>query len=133
MCLLRNHCWTIVTSPVPAPADQTDDWKLKDNWARGEIRPSCEADAQEIILDSKHACDSWTLLRTEFCTTGELRIKRLKREFTSVVMTETFCNDYIIKRVSPIFGSVGRLLRMRTLHTPFFWVWENAIVHWLSL
>jgi len=44
MYLLRNRCWHVVTSAAPAEGAQTEEWKTKDNWARGEIHLCCEAD-----------------------------------------------------------------------------------------
>jgi len=58
MCLLRNRCWTVVTSSVPEDESQREEWETKDNWARGEIHLCCEADVQDIIIDSEHAYDS---------------------------------------------------------------------------
>lgn len=58
VCLIRNACWTVVTSAVPAEEDRNEAWLVKAYWARGEIHLSCEADIQDIILDSKHAPDS---------------------------------------------------------------------------
>lgn len=98
MCLLRNQCWTVVTTAVPAVADQTDLWKIKDNWARGEIHLCCDSEVQDIILDSEHAHDSWTRLKAEYCITGDLKVKRLQKEFSSMVMTEPTCGEFI-KRV----------------------------------
>jgi len=58
MCLLCNKCWDVVTSALPAEQARTEEWKTKDNWARGEIHLCCEADVQDIIIDSEHAYKS---------------------------------------------------------------------------
>lgn len=58
MCFLRNQWWTVVSSPVPAAADQNVTWVTRDNWARGEIHLCCEAEVQEVIISSEHAYDS---------------------------------------------------------------------------
>jgi len=62
MCLLCNKYWDVVTSVVPAEAARPEEWKTKDNWARDEIHLCCEADIQDIIIDSEHAYELWTLL-----------------------------------------------------------------------
>lgn len=98
MCLLRNQCWSIVTTAVPEVAEQTDLWKIKDNWARGEIHLCCDSEVQDIILDSEHAHDSWSRLKAEYCITGDLKVRRLQKEFSSMVMTEATCGEFI-KRV----------------------------------
>ena len=98
MCLLRNMCWTIATSPLPADAEQSELWLLQDNWARGEIHLCCESDVQDLILTSSHACESWTILKHEFSLKADLRINQLRKEFSSIVMTEPSCAEYI-KRV----------------------------------
>ena len=98
ICLLRNRCWTVVTSPLPPEPDQTEEWKTKDNWLRGEIQLCCEADVQDIIIDSDHACNSWALLQSEYCKKGELKVKRLKKEFSLVTIMEDNCGEYM-KRV----------------------------------
>jgi len=92
MCLLRNRCWDLVTAAVPE--ERTNEWKMKDNWARGEIHLCCEADVQDIIIDSEHAHDSWTLLKAEYSKGGELKVKRLKKEFSAITMTENSCAEY---------------------------------------
>ena len=33
------------------------------------------------IIDSEHASESWSLQKTEDCKKGELKIKRLKKDF----------------------------------------------------
>ena len=53
---------------------------------------------QEVIISSEHAYDSWSLLHSEFGAKGDLVVKRLRKEFSSVVMTEASCGEYI-KRV----------------------------------
>ena len=58
MYLLCNKCWDVVTSALPAEGARTDEWKTKDNWARGEIHLYCEADVQDIIINSEHAHES---------------------------------------------------------------------------
>lgn len=95
MCLLRNQCWTVVTPPVPP--EPNDVWLLRDNWARGEIHLCCEAEVQDVIIDSKHAHDSWTILKSEFGIKGDLKVNRLRKEFSSI-MTDATCGDNI-KRV----------------------------------
>lgn len=98
MCFLRNQCWTVVNSPVPPEVDQNVSWVAKDNPDRGEIHLCCEADVQEVIITSEHTHDSWSLLQFEFSTKGDLVVKHLREEFSSVVMTEDNCGEYI-KRV----------------------------------
>ena len=98
MCLLRNQCWSIVTTAVPPKEAQTDLWKTTDDWARGEIHLCCDAEVQDIILHSVHAHDSWTRLTSEYCITGDLKVKTLQKEFSSIVMTESTCGEFI-KRV----------------------------------
>ena len=103
LCLLRNRCWEVVSSAIPEAPD--DSWQVKDNWARGEIHLCCEAEVQDIIIDSKHAHDSWTLLKSEFSIKGDLKINRLKKEFSTVVMTEQSCAEYI-KRVRKLVSEL---------------------------
>jgi len=105
MCLLRDKCWDVVTSVLPAEQARTEEWKTKDNWARGEIHLCCEADVQDIIIDSEHAHESWTLLQNEYCKKGELKVRRLKKEFSSVSMTESSCGEYM-KRVRKIVSEL---------------------------
>lgn len=73
-------------------------WTIRDNWARGEIHLCCEVEVQYIILDSQHAMVSWSILKPEFGIKGDLRVNRLKKEFSSGIMVELSCGDYI-KRV----------------------------------
>ena len=105
MYLLRNKCWDMVTSVLPAEGARTDEWKTKDNWARGEIHLCCEADVQDIINDSEHAHESWTLLQNKYCKKGELKVRRLKKEFSLVSMTESSCGEYM-KRVRRIVSEL---------------------------
>ena len=103
LCLLRNRCWEVVFSPVPEAPD--DSWQAKDNWARGGIHLCCEAEVQDIIIDSIHAHDSWNLLKSEFDIKGDLKINRLKKEFSTMVMTDQTCTEYI-KRVKKLVSEL---------------------------
>jgi len=82
MCLLRNKCWDMVTSALPAEQARTEEWKTKDNWARGEMHLYCEADVQDIIIDSEHAHESWILLQNKYCKKSELQVRRLKKDIS---------------------------------------------------
>lgn len=106
MCFLRNQCWTLVSSPVPTDADQNVTWVTQDNWARGEIHLCYEPEVQEVIISSEHAYDSWSLLQSEFGAKGDLVVKRLRKEFSSVVMKEASCGEYI-KRVRRLGAELG--------------------------
>ena len=105
MCLLRNRCWEIVTSALPEGEARTNEWKRKDNWARGEIHLCCEADVQDIIIDSEDAYESWSLLKAEYSKGGELKVMRPKKEFSAITMTETSCAEYM-KRVRKLVSEL---------------------------
>jgi len=105
ICLLRNKCWDVVTSAMPTEETRTEESKTKDNWARGEIHLCCKADVQDNIIDSEHAHDAWTILQKEYYKRGELKVRRLKKEFFSVVVTETTCGKYM-KRVRKIVSEL---------------------------
>lgn len=70
------------------------------------LRNSSEAEVHDIIIDYLHASDSWTLLKYKFGIKGDLRVNRLKTEFSSVVMTDPSCNEYI-KSVEVSVGTSG--------------------------
>ena len=140
MCGLQNSCWNIVTSPLPAAELQTADWKTKDNWASEEIHLCCEADIQNVMIDSEHAYQSWSLLQAEYCKKGEQKVKREKKQFSWVTITENSCGEYmrkVKKIVSQLKECVEKikdedvaypiLLRLGARYSPLVVTWTNIM------